>query len=121
MTKTWQSKAASSGAWTSSDYPALMQTEINELRAELDAHKNQEPIRWWNGIRKHDDRDLAGPSFSEVETPRHDIPLIAGWNPVHLAAGAQGHTRDQIGLQLDDRREGLGAHHVYCRVVTEDV
>ena len=38
-----------------------------------------------------------------------------------LTAGAQGHTREQIGLQLDDRREGLDAHHVYCRAVTEDV
>lgn len=61
---------------------------------------------------------------------------------------AQGHTREQIGLrrgahashcyqgeyldtckygddkcpmQLDDRREGLDAHHVYCRTIGEDV
>ena len=35
-----------------------------------------------------DERDLTGPLFSDVETTHHDIPLIAGWNPVHLAAGA---------------------------------
>lgn len=33
----------------------------------------------------------------------------------------QGHPREQIGLAQDDRREGLGAHHVYCRAVTEDL
>jgi hypothetical protein len=33
----------------------------------------------------------------------------------------QGRTREQIGLMQDDRREGLGAHHTYCRVIGEDV
>lgn len=33
-----------------------------------------------------------------------------------IISGAQGHTREQ-----DDRREGLGAHHAYCRALGGDV
>ena len=89
---------------------AVMMADRESLKAELAKLKAQEPAAWINGFG-------GGPANKG----------IYGWSdhPIgtkfYLAAGAQGHTREQIGLMQDDRREGLGAHHVYCRVVTEDV
>lgn len=94
--------------------------EIDELRAELtnlkalvsDAAHTLEKARIWGGMDWH---------YNPLH-PIHYTPMLKRLNealaPLTMP---KGHTREQIGLQLDDSREELTAHHVYCRVVTEDV
>lgn len=106
MIKTWQARLGNSPhIQAQGAVGEAMQAEIDELRAELAKLKAQ-------------DLDKVAMLELEVAALRS---LLNESESSFLAAGAQGHTREQIGLQLDDRREGLDAHHVYCRAVTEDV
>lgn len=105
--------------------------ERNAARIELAKVNAQEPefattpaitsvlssIRFFGSLKWAEGRGTAREDLSDVS---------AAWVNVYeqvqkLAAGAQGHTREQIGLAQDNKREGLTAHHVYCRAVTEDV
>lgn len=67
---------------------------LESLRAALSASTpkaepvppTEQPVKWWNGIRRPDLRDGTGPSFSDTENTSHDIPLYAGVNPCNVPA-----------------------------------
>jgi hypothetical protein len=48
------------------------------------AQPEQEPVAWWNGIRNSPHANESDPSLSIVgaENDLHDIPLVAGTNPL---------------------------------------
>lgn len=50
--------------------------------------KKEEPVLWWNGFRRYDERDGTHPSVSESEDTNHDIPLYAGWNEAAASASS---------------------------------
>lgn len=65
---------------------------VDAMRAALESFASGrarvpdgEIVAWWNGIRKEDEHDLSGPTFSAVEDDWHDIPLYAGSNPCNAA------------------------------------
>lgn len=76
-----------------SEIEAAARKEDGRLRALLASQpaapvaQDDQPVGWWNGLRKYDERDHTGPSFiahdPEFKGYRtsHDIPVFAGFNP----------------------------------------
>ena len=96
-----------------SDRERKMQAEIDELRAELAKLKAQEPAYLNAGYSKG---TLNGLYEAWGLLPACSLLGVIGGAIQDIQA--QGHTREQ---PAPDRREGLTAHHVYCRVIGEDV
>ena len=70
----------------------MAQKLIDDIDATLASARPpvpQEPVAWWNGIRKADPHDMTAPSFAESEDTWHDIPVYAGINPCNLATPVQ--------------------------------
>ena len=88
------------------------ETEPDWKQLAADAAHTMAKARIWGGMDWH---------YNPLH-PIHYTPMLKRLNealaPLTMP---KGHTREQIGLQLDDSREELTAHHVYCRVVAEDV
>jgi len=68
------------------------------------------PVAWWNGIKPDvTDRSPYGPSVrwgADAENSRHDIPLYAGYNPVHLTPAPPPALADGVEAKLTKARDG---------------
>lgn len=62
----------------------------------------QEPVLWWNGLRRTDERDGTYPSVSPTEDTWHDIPLYYGVNPCNLAAPAAAAQQEPVSNAVID-------------------
>lgn len=110
MIKTWQQRLSEGDPRLPSK---IVQGEIDELRkelAKLEADYTDQVLRAMTA-----EEELAKLKASNSFV-RERAALEQEWCAVRALQRAY-----QLPTLQDDRREGLTAHHVYCRAVTEDV